>query len=416
MFQVGTISDNASPTAQAAYAAFLARSGVATDYQHRLPISDSSMTPIPLYDANGSPVYQRSMSSAQYPPQIDTKSGVYPQTWTIPGFEDTSPVDSFNVDQSAAYMSAPNNMPHNCTQGYRKMNANARPTWSVSYMGYDNVAAYAGNGLPFLQTSNLRAEATTEAPSPLNMTSIQSALPMAFPERPHQELTTRPRLPKPEPSPFQTSRNRVDQLQDQRLRSAHVMTGSGTDLIDAKPVFAWSSGDSASSLQDQSCSEVSSANAPSHSVLASPIKFDNSLDFEIDPALSAPGNDLNISSEQRQLNFNSSTMLEQVSLTTPSAAYSNFRNYALPISSSSDSLSVLARQSSQSDLRNFNLGNSEKRESFTDPSGQAAFEAGPRVSSLSQSLQPKHGNANGNRRVPNQPVHRQSMPTLNRGF
>lgn len=396
--------------------ASIARTVASINYQHRLPLSNSPSTSIPLYAADGGPVHHRSISTAQYTPQIDTKAAVYPQTWTIPCSEDTSPVDSYSVDQSAAYMSAPNSMSHMYDQGYRRMNASARATWPVSYVGYENVAAYTGNNLPFIQTSNLRATATTESLSPLNMTSIQSALPMALPERPHPDLMARPRLPKPEPSSFQSSRSTVDQLQDQRLRSVHIMTGSGTGMNGActKSQLNWGPDTSGSDLHSASCSEVSPVEASPHPVLASPIKLDTSLEY--DPALTATSDEVAAASDQPQLNFHSATILEQAPLPTSTPAYSNFRNYTLPTSSSSDSLSLLARQSSQSNIYNYTPDTIVKRESVSDASLQAPLGNGQRFDPISQSSQPEPGSSIGNRRIPNQPVHRQSMPTLTRGF
>ena len=168
-----------------------------------------------LYSSPASPVRAR---PSTYPPAFDTKSA-YPQTpWYSSPYDsgETSPVETYGLDQSTAYLPAPNPMSYNGNYDWTSDN---RPSQSA-YLGHDPSI----NGLPCLQ-HNIRAAVSSEA-----LSNSMGTLQLAMPERPNTRsglaASQRPQLPIPQPSPAQATRNVVDRLQDQRLRSARSVGGS----------------------------------------------------------------------------------------------------------------------------------------------------------------------------------------------
>jgi hypothetical protein len=170
-----------------------------------------------IYNAPSSPVRSRPLT---YPSGLDTKS-VLSQAWYSSPFnsEETSPVETYGLDHSAVYLPAQNSVAYSGSYGWSTENKPAM----TSYLGHDS-SMYRTQGQPYTQHS-IRSAASSDTLSH-SMTSLQLTLPV----RPHTNsglpVSQRPQLPIPQPSPAQTSRNVVDQLQDQRLRSGQAMGGS----------------------------------------------------------------------------------------------------------------------------------------------------------------------------------------------
>lgn len=383
-----------------------------------------------MYNAGTSSVYQRPLSATPYH-QIDAKAGVYPQTWTVPCPEETSPVETYPLGQSTTYVSNPNTLGNVYNQSYRWNQSNQRSalqSGATEYLEQDASTPYATHGMPFIQTSNIRTTTGAEALSPLNMTSIQSALPISLPAEAHpRQLQTidgtvpQRHLPMPQPSPAQSTRNTVDLLQDQRLRSTQAVNLTGA--YSQKPALTWSGEAIGSDTQSTTSSEASSADVITPTSTSGPVTgkvADSILDYTSTTS-SIISKDLTAStSTPSQLNFSTSTLLESMPAPTTSVTYSNFRNYALPTSTSSDSLSILARQPSQSSLYSFSPDSAAKRNSL-GPSNEAALVSGQRYTPLGQPAAPQQSarmdtlrrESFESRNVPIQPT---SMGHLNRSF
>ncbi|KAF2798979.1 hypothetical protein K505DRAFT_232118 [Melanomma pulvis-pyrius CBS 109.77] len=303
----------------------------------------------------------------------------YPQTWTIPYSEESSPVDTYSLDP-----------PSTCLP-------NPLPTYTNMY-GVSIPSSYPSSDLPYVQT-NLRATVGTEEHSPLNMASLHTTLPNCLSQRPRLRQLELPetsvpqrQLPIPQPSPAQSSRNIVDQLQDRRLRSAQVMGESG-ELI----------AQTTSSAPVPGVTEGVMGYMPATSSVNEPVTTDTRP-----------------SSQQQQLNFTTSTLLETMPVSAPPSNYSNFRNYNLPISASTEKLPVLARQNSHTSLYSFAPDSSSKRRSLGDQSNEAALVSGQRYTPLSQTQTRHAAGLGGLRRdsfeTGNDPLHRASASDLNRGY
>jgi hypothetical protein len=194
-----------------------------------------------LYPGND---YNTPYSRQQYP-QLDTKPS-YPSAWTEPYSEDTSPIENYGINQAAAYLSNPLSNPASMSSAsmyppsYRWTSPNPKPLQHGTNSCFNQNSSFPTHGLPY-EVSSSRLNTSSKALSPLNMGSMQ----MALPERPHPRQlqhsdasVPRRQLPIPQPSPAQTSRNVVDQLQDARLRSAQASTIDSRASF-AKPVLSW---------------------------------------------------------------------------------------------------------------------------------------------------------------------------------
>lgn len=332
---------------------------------------------MPIYNA-ASPAYSRA---------------TYPPSWPIPYTEETSPVETYSLSEPAAYLPS-----HN---GIASSNAWSHPptkplqTGAHAFLDTDSMPVYETHGSPYVQTG-LRAVTNSEALSPLNMTSLQLTLPEPPQARPSQASeTTVPQrqLPMPQPSPAQTSRNVVDQLQHQRLRSAQAMGGSALSTTGAYPKSTLPFNDE-TGLQVTAPAEASSS-ADLTTQVTAPATIPGTTETMIGylPGTTSASDDAAVTSagSQHSLNFSTSGLLD----TTPAPAlpttYSNFRNYNLPTSSSTETLSPLARQDSQSNLYSFTPDSNSKRHSAGRSSNDSALVSGHRYTPLNQSQhQPNH--------------------------
>lgn len=258
-----------------------------------------------LYNSPTSPVRSR---PSTYPPALDTKSA-YPQTaWYSSPYDsgETSPVENYGLDQPAAYLPTPNSMGYS---GSYDWGSDSRPT-QAAYLGHDpNI-----NGLPYSQHS-IRAAVSSEA-----LSSSMGTLQLALPERPHTRsglaASQRPQLPIPQPSPAQATRNVVDRLQDQRLRSARTAGGSfsiGTGGF-VKPLLPSNSDVEAHiTTADAIVGQTSTAMSTTTEGIAC---------YPIHASTSMP--DLSVSAAP-QFSFSTCSLLDGMT-TTSQPVYSNFRD------------------------------------------------------------------------------------------
>ncbi|KAF1851425.1 uncharacterized protein K460DRAFT_424118, partial [Cucurbitaria berberidis CBS 394.84] len=302
-----------------------------------------------LYSATN-PLYSR---NNQYP-QIDTKP-IYPSVWTGSHSEDTSPVDTYTLEQPATYVYSPTSTSDTdiYTPASRWTHPIAKPLNQGTNAYFDQGASYL-DGLPYDQPS--LGPTTTELPSPLNMTALQ----LSLPERPRvRQLqasdSTAPQrqLPVPQPSPAQGSRNVVDQLQGQRLRSTQTfgVSAMNTGGSFARPSFSWGAdGDDQINVSEATPSNSTLTGNTEDAISYLPTTT-TSIANDVSTARAAP---------QVQLNFTNSTLLESMNASAPATTYSHFR--AGP--------PRMARQSSQANLYNysFNPERAPKRNSLSGDS------------------------------------------------
>jgi hypothetical protein len=196
---------------------------------HSLTVLANSNGMMPIYPgATNNQMYARPMTNQTYPP-LDTKS-LYSSGWTVPYSEDTSPIDKHGLEQTTAYLPTT----HMTTNGMygpscRWTHPSSKSIHQGSAAYYNQDESYSTDSLPYMQLNNLCNPVTSKALSPLNMSSPS----LTLPERPllrqynmTDSTAVQRQLPMPLPSPAQASRNVVDQLQDQRLRSGQAATAS----------------------------------------------------------------------------------------------------------------------------------------------------------------------------------------------
>jgi hypothetical protein len=113
---------------------------------------------------------------------------------------------------------------------------------------------------------------------------------------------------------------------------------------------------------------------------------------------------------QPQLSFNTTPLLEAMSNHGSTATYSNFRDYAQPTSSSSDTLSVFARQPSR---YSFSAESAMKRDPLNATPNEAALVSGQPYTPLDQPL-----DAHETTKLENRPIsaHRGSVSKANHTF
>jgi hypothetical protein len=348
-------------------------------------------TPIPLYSTNGSPIYPRIIPTAQYAPHIDTKTVVYPQTWTVPCSEDTSPVETYGLDQPNGYIPQQTAMTNAYGHSYRwsQYQQRALENGTTPYIEQNGSTSYTGSAGPFLQTATLRPTVSTEPMSPLNMTSIQSALPTSVtPRKQSDSAITLRQLPEPKPSPDQPARNNLDLLQDQRLRSNIPTTSMSMKESFVKPIINWNSDSPGSDLQNTPASDVSAVDLDTLNPTSGPITNNDVMGYV--PITTSSTSQSVISATQARLNFSAGPLLDAIPTPVGTTTYSNFHNYALPTSSSTDSHSLLARQPSQTSLYSFSPDSAAKRNSLSGSSHEAALVSGQRYTPLDQSPEVRH--------------------------
>jgi hypothetical protein len=340
-------------------------------------------TIMPAYNTGG-PMFPRAGHHTY--PQLDTKS-VYPPTWTVPYSEDTSPVEAYNLDQPGAYLPNQGTMPPPNTYGsnYRWGQAGGKtyPNGTATYLGHEPLSVYGNPGLSYVQSST--RSTASETHSPLNMTALQLSLPGGpYPRSAQASDQTAPQqrqLPIPMPSPAQTTRNVVDQLQDQRLRSAQAMSGTSRTNAGSFPKLELPY-NSDCEVQVPVGTDASASDNATQATTSAPMPntTDATLSF-LPIATPVPENDTSDSTETH-LSFSASTLLEPLPVPAVPTTYSNFRNYNLPTSSSTETTLTLTRQESQTNLYSFNP--QSKRHSGDSVNDSAALVSGHRYTPLNQ--------------------------------
>jgi hypothetical protein len=362
---------------------------------------------MPIYTAAPqTPLHPRSVDVHQFSP-LDAKS-MYSSAWNVPYTLDTPSVDTYGLESNAAYLTSGALMTSANTYGssYRWTHPATKPPQHGLSTCYEHGLSYSMNGLPYVQTNNLRSTATSEAHSPLNMASLQ----LTLPERPRprqypmSDATTQRQLPIPQPSPAQTSRNVVDQLQDQRLRSAQTSTG----VAFARPLLPWS-------LDNDNLVAISQATSNEISTQSSTTKYRNFNDLTTTSSPVEKAKRTNATSFQ--LNFTTPALLEAIHAPAPAPTYSTFRESRNIDSSSTH----MARQNSQTDLYNFSTDNASKRHSQSNRvsndcklvSGHEYHPLAPYQDLASSNTTNVQRESFDNR---NNPLHRPSVSNMNESF
>ena len=342
---------------------------------------------MPMYNA-GAPLYSRAGHYAY--PQLDTKS-VYPSAWTVPCSEETSPVETYNLDQPGAYlpnqvaMAAPNTYGSN----YRWSQASAKtyPGGGPTYLEHEHVSVYGPHGISYMHNS--APSTASEAFSSLNMSSLQLSLPAdSHPQSTHpsdQTASQQRQLPIPMPSPAQTSRNVVDQLQDQRLRSAQAMGRSSRTNSGAfsKLGLPFNSG---CEVQIVTTTEENASDLATQVTASAPMPNTTDPAISFLPIATSVSEDAAPGSTQTQLNFSALTLHEGMPASAKPTTYSNFRNYKLPTSSPTETMPNLARHDSQTNLYSFSP---ESKRHLAGSANDSALVSGHQYTPLNQS-QPHH--------------------------
>lgn len=363
---------------------------------------------MPVYPSTtNNQMYARSMPSAY--PQLDTKP-MYPSTWQGTYSEETSPIETYGLENATAYL--PNPAPTPITSGaYGPTSRWTYPMAKPLQHGgtyYNQDSGYTPHGLPYMQNGNFRASATSEALSPLNMTSLS----LTLPERPHPRqylmadgTATQRQLPMPQPSPAQTSRNVVDRLQDQRLRTGQAASGAsagaGTVAPLSKSLLSWST-------SNDDSANVVAATSGAVTTQMMPTTSESAINFLT--ATSMPGD--TSSAAQVQLNFSQSSLLDAMDAPAPTPTYSTFREQRPQ--------AQIARHSSQSNLYGWNAEGAQKRNSLGDGSNNFRLLNGQRYTPLPHQPLPASSGPEGLQRDSFEsravPIHRSSMGQLNSSF
>jgi hypothetical protein len=362
---------------------------------------------MPIYTAAPqTPLHPRSVDVHQFSP-LDTKP-MYSSAWNAPYTLDTSSVDTYGLESNAEYPTSGALMTSANTYGssYRWTHPATKPLQQGLSTCYEHGLSYSMNSLPYVQSNSLRSTSTSEAHSPLNMTSLQLTLPER--PRPRQypmaDATTQRQLPIPQPSPAQTSRNVVDQLQDQRLRSAQTSTQAAF----ARPLLPWS-------LDNNSLVAIPQATSNEISTQPATTK-DGNLNYLI--TTSSPVEKAKSASAAAfQLNFTTPALLEAIHAPAPAPTYSTFREGRNNDSSSTH----MARQNSQTNLYSFSTDNASKRHSQKNQvskdcklvSGHEYHPLAPYQDLTSSNPANMQRESFSNR---NNPLHRSSMSNMNGSF
>jgi hypothetical protein len=357
---------------------------------------------MPIYPATpNSPTYTRAMTTS-----------TYPSTWSVPYSEHTSPVENYGLDQPAGYLSDAAPMTNASMYGTsynRSTYPPSRPRHQATSMYYDQQPSYPTHGLPYTHPSDTRSNPINEPLSPLNMSSLQ----MTLPERPHprqsrmtEGVAPRRQLPIPQPSPAQASRNALDNLQDQRLRSSQANStssvGTGTTFI--KPP-SWSSGGD----NHISASSTTPVDGSTHASTTA----GGALNFLATAAIE----DNTTTMPHFEYDFNSSSLMDGITASAPIAPYSNFRE-SRPYRQSS---TQVTRHDSQTSLYSLAPNKTSKRDTLDgEDSEDFKLVNGRRYTPLTH-LQPQTPSAPKSLQREsydhrNIPLHRSSMDTLNATF
>jgi hypothetical protein len=357
---------------------------------------------MPVYNTFGNAYFPRSCGYSQ----LASKAS-YANPWYT---NEASSADNFRANQSNQHIShdAANTKGDTYSTDFRCFQTHGKTSSSAgNYAEHDSMAIFSSHHIP-CTPSDFRV-ATSEAFSPLDMASLHSTLP----ERPytrtmHVSDCTVPRrqLPVPQPSPSQTTRNVVDQMQDQRLRS--IGAPPPKDGV-VKPPIPYSSGNDA---KNAAGIKVEIETALERADTSMPIPTENSTKYIFVPTSLSEDSSR---SAQAVINFGTSPLLDALSTARPHATYSNFRDHNLTVSSSHDHSASLARQVSQSNYYSFTTDNNPKRHSTSDVSAVSSIFHEQNYTPIeSTSIVDAHADNLYTSRAT--PMHRASTSDLHRGF
>lgn len=368
---------------------------------------------MPLYSVRGNGPYYRSVQSHPYErldskpayPHLDAKptydldaKPTYGTDWLAPCEEDTSPTESYSFDQCASYMPTPPqpadsntySLPYRCTQP----TVGTHTTAANYYSDYGQ--PYNSNGLPYLQT-DVRLDAHIGPISPLNMSSLQSALPDGPRQRQLQPtevpLTPRRQLPTPQRKPGYGLHHALDQQQDQRLRSSQtIATPSFSNVTPAytntgsciKPPPSWTAadGDLATTLNKAIATTMppppTTPHKPADAIDTSSTCFPSGRATDDVPITTEDA----VSSSA--FNFSTLPLLDPFATTAPTPpAYSNFRE-SRDFSASTPTAQI-PRNDSSSSLYSYTFDDASRRQSFSGSGSSSNLVSGRQYTPLSQS-------------------------------
>jgi len=312
----------------------------------------------------------------------------YAQTWPLAVAEETSPVaENFNMDQNL--VSEQNAMP-NLYTGWNQATQRPPLNGGVDYLQHDATA------LPYISTTGIRPAGANEAGvSPLSMTSLNSTLPISNPAKAHpKEIADGLRLPIPHPTRTSVSTNVADELQTRALPPTHMGNGLTTMSVNgdsSKTAMAWSSG--APGVEtDTPIPETPMGVPETRKVYPGLMKNMGAVNGAVMSYTSAPAppGPNPAPNSRPPINFSTSTLLDGMpaSTTTGAATYSNFRNYQLPTSSSTETVNLLSSESSQTSLYSYSTDSASKRSSLDDGAGHSTLVSGHSYSPLGNTTVP----------------------------
>jgi hypothetical protein len=309
--------------------------------------NSNGMMPICSISAS-EPTYARPGTSQSYPP-LNTKS-MYPSTWTtVPYPEEASPAEPYGLEQPTSYMSNDNPVTNSSLYepSCRWTYPTSRPFQQATNVYYDQDPYFNIHGMPYTPNKS-RVTVTSEPHSPMNMSSLN----LSLPSRPHprQYCATdgvARQLPFPQQNPAQTSRNAVDNLQDQRLRSSQ---GSSTSFM--RPLQPWNS-------NSESLSNVTTTAPVDNSTIVVTTE-ESALSFLATTAIESD-TCVNGTVTSPELNF-SSSLLETITAPAPNSKYSNFRESR----AQGRQPGHITRHDSQTKLYSYNAENTSKCDSLCE--------------------------------------------------
>lgn len=313
-------------------------------------------------------------------PHSDTMISLYDAKASYPPFiHYADEMDAYALEQPSIYLpqQSSSSLASSAYGNYRWGHPRNKPVQSSNTYLDQPIMVYPSHGIPYMP-NNMKSATTTEAVSSMNMTALQLSLP-------ERKL--------PQPSPAQVSRNVVDQLQDQRLRSSQAARSNYS-----KSVMPSSNNDDAKLTlpTENSSGDLSTQIA---------VTLEGSLGY-----LSTTTSENQPSTVQPNFNFSTSNLLDSITASIQ-PTYSNFRNYH-SASSSSEAPSSLTRQQSQTSPYSFS-SDSNKRHLMGDTSLVSGRPYTPLSHSLNQTQQPANIQ---NGRHHDIPLHRNSASILDQGL
>jgi hypothetical protein len=198
----------------------------------------------------------------------------------------------------------------------------------------------------------------------------------------------------PQPSPAQTNRNIVDQMQDARLRSAQAIGTSNMDSRGpfAKPLLPWTT----DCENRTNASGAASVDAFTQAISpAMPDNTESGMSYMPNTTSTVDDATTTTTASQLELKFSTSGLLDAMSVQAPATNYSYVRENR-----------SMARPSSQTNLYSYSPSSSSKRNSLSgESSNDCALVSGHRYTPLSHSQ--SHGSPE------NLSLHRESCQSRN---